>query len=95
MDISNLKPHKGQLDSASTLNKLLENSNVMASHEDCGRVQDPYSLRCAPQVHGACKQTLQHALEVINTELNSVTDNPLIFADQKKVNYKGEIISEG
>ena len=97
MDISNLKPHKGQLDSASNLNKLLENSNVMASHEDCGRVQDPYSLRCAPQVHGACRQTLHHAQEVINTELNSVTDNPLVFADQKKVisggNFHGEALA--
>lgn len=97
IDISNLKPHRGQLESASNLNKLLENSNVMASHEGCGRVQDPYSLRCAPQVHGACRQTLHHAQEVINTELNSVTDNPLIFADQNKVisggNFHGEALA--
>jgi histidine ammonia-lyase len=87
--ITLLKPHKGQLASVNNLNKLLENSPLKDSHPDCGKVQDPYSLRCVPQVHGACRQTLMHAKEVINTELNAVTDNPLIFVDS------GEVISGG
>ena len=97
LDISKLKPHKGQLECATNLNLLLKDSEVMSSHQGCGRVQDPYSLRCAPQVHGACRQTLHHAEEVLGTELNSVTDNPLIFVDQKKVisggNFHGEALA--
>lgn len=87
--ITSLKPHPGQIASVKNLNKLLENSPLKESHPDCGKVQDPYSLRCVPQVHGACRQTLKHAEEVISLELNAVTDNPLIFVDS------GEVISGG
>lgn len=87
--ITSLKPHPGQIASVKNLNKLLENSPLKESHPDCGKVQDPYSLRCVPQVHGACRQTLMHAEEVISLELNAVTDNPLIFVDS------GEVISGG
>ncbi len=87
--ISSLKPHKGQIAAVHNLNLLLANSPLKDSHPDCGKVQDPYSLRCVPQVHGACRQTLTHAEEVINTELNAVTDNPLIFVET------GEVISGG
>ena len=87
--ITSLKPHPGQIASVNNLNKLLLNSPLKDSHPDCGKVQDPYSLRCVPQVHGACRQTLKHAHEVISLELNAVTDNPLIFVD------KGEVISGG
>jgi histidine ammonia-lyase len=92
--ISQLKPHQGQLDCNYNLNALLHGSELKDSHPDCGKVQDPYSLRCVPQVHGACRQTLRHADEVFSIELNSVTDNPLIFHETKEVisggNFHGE-----
>ncbi|ATH09423.1 histidine ammonia-lyase [Halobacteriovorax marinus] len=95
--ISQLKPHPGQIDSCNNLNNLLADSEIKDSHDDCGKVQDPYSLRCVPQVHGACRQTLKHAREVISIELNSVTDNPLIFLEEDKVvsggNFHGEALS--
>lgn len=87
--ITELKPHAGQISVVQNLNKLLLNSPLKESHPDCGKVQDPYSLRCVPQVHGACRQTLIHSSEVISTELNAVTDNPLIFVET------GEVISGG
>ena len=97
-DISLLKPHPGQLAVSENLNKLLElPSEISESHKNCGKVQDPYSLRCVPQVHGAVRQTLNHAEEVLNYELNSVTDNPLIFIEKNKVvsggNFHGEAIA--
>lgn len=87
--ITSLKPHPGQIAVVENLNKLLANSPLNNSHPDCGKVQDPYSLRCVPQVHGACRQTLIHAEDIISTELNAVTDNPLIFVES------GEVISGG
>jgi histidine ammonia-lyase len=87
--ITSLKPHPGQIAVVENLNKLIANSPLKESHPDCGKVQDPYSLRCVPQVHGACRQTLIHAEDVISTELNAVTDNPLIFVET------GEVISGG
>jgi histidine ammonia-lyase len=87
--ITMLKPHIGQIACMKNLNKLILGSHLKDSHPDCNKVQDPYSLRCVPQVHGACRQTLIHAEEVIHTELNAVTDNPLIFVDS------GEVISGG
>jgi histidine ammonia-lyase len=87
--ITQLKPHKGQIACVENLNKLVANSALKDSHPDCNKVQDPYSLRCVPQVHGACRQTLIHAEEVLNVELNAVTDNPLIFVET------GEVISGG
>ncbi len=95
--ITKLKPHQGQIQVVQNLNALLSNSPLKDSHPDCGKVQDPYSLRCVPQVHGACRQTLRHAEEVFNVEINSVTDNPLIFVEEKIVvsggNFHGEAIA--
>lgn len=95
--ISSLKPHKGQVDTCENLNRILTDSEIAKSHENCGKVQDPYSLRCVPQVHGAIRQTIKHAEEVINVEINSVTDNPLIFCDQDLVlsggNFHGEALA--
>lgn len=95
--ISSLKPHPGQLDVVVNLNNILEGSLIKDSHRECTKVQDPYSLRCVPQVHGACRQTLIHAREVITTELNAVTDNPLIFVQEQKVisggNFHGEALA--
>jgi histidine ammonia-lyase len=95
--ISILKPQPGQLDVSRNLLKIIKGSEIVVSHKDEGKVQDPYSLRCIPQVHGACRQTLRHAEEVLNIELNSVTDNPLVFADTGDVisggNFHGEALA--
>ncbi len=80
-----LRPHTGAVESAENVRRLMADSEILASHANCDRVQDPYSLRCIPQVHGACRDALRHACEVIETEINSVTDNPLIFGDDDVV----------
>lgn len=80
--IQDLRPHKGQSASASNLRRLLADSEIVESHKDCPMVQDAYSLRCMPQVHGATRQALRHAREVFEIEINSSTDNPLVFADE-------------
>lgn len=77
-----LRPHVGQMASARNLTRLVAGSELMASHKDCGQVQDGYSLRCAPQVHGATRDALAYARQVFQIEINAVTDNPLIFADR-------------
>jgi len=81
------RPQTGQRESARRLRELLEGSEIRQSHIDCRRVQDAYSLRCAPQVHGAVRDTLREAKRVFDIELNSATDNPLVF--------DSEIISGG
>lgn len=73
-----VRPHPGQAQTAKNLRILLDNSQIMASHAECAKVQDPYSLRCMPQVHGATRDALNWAREVVRRELNSVTDNPTI-----------------
>src|SRR5205814_5116950 len=77
--IHKVRPHGGQLETASNLRKLLEGSQIRESHRDCTRVQDAYSLRCIPQVHGAVRDTLAHCREVMEVEINSAVDNPLVF----------------
>ncbi|MBC7903645.1 MAG: histidine ammonia-lyase [Gemmatimonadaceae bacterium] len=74
-----LRPYKGNQLVAQRLRHLLDGSEIMQSHIDCGRVQDPYSLRCMPQVHGASRNAWLHLSQLTLTELNSVTDNPIIF----------------
>jgi len=86
--VHRLRAHRGQLATSDNLRMLLADSEVMRSHRDCGKVQDAYSLRCAPQIHGAAKDGIGHAVGVLETEANSVTDNPLVFAG-------GDIISGG
>ncbi len=83
-----IRPHHGQQVVASNIRKLLEGSEILTSHRDCGKVQDPYSLRCVPQVHGASRDALDYARACIEIELNSVTDNPLVFE-------AGDILSGG
>jgi histidine ammonia-lyase len=81
---------KGQIDSAMVFRHLLgEESEISLSHVNCEKVQDPYSLRCQPQVLGACLTQIRHAADVLGTEANGVTDNPLVFQDT------GDIISGG
>jgi len=76
-----IRPHPGQIAVAANVRALLDGSQILESHRHCGKVQDPYSLRCIPQVHGASRDALAHACEVVERELNSVTDNPLVFDD--------------
>lgn len=86
------RPHPGQTISAARLLRLLEGSQIRASHISCRRVQDAYSLRCAPQAHGAVRDTIAEARRVFSIELNSATDNPLVFADEilSGGNFHGE-----
>ncbi|MGR6964363.1 histidine ammonia-lyase [Geodermatophilus sp. URMC 61] len=82
-DLHALRPHPGQAESAANLRRLLHGSGIMASHRgpECTRVQDAYSLRCAPQVHGAARDTVAHAAAVAGRELASAIDNPVITPD--------------
>ena len=84
-----LRPQTGQTRTAARLRALLANSQINQSHAACGRVQDPYTLRCVPQVLGAARDTLIHAGAIFSVELGAVTDNPLIFSDD------GEVLSGG
>ncbi|HEY3202640.1 MAG TPA: histidine ammonia-lyase [Thermoanaerobaculia bacterium] len=84
------RPHPGAVASASNLRSLLRGSAIRESHRGCGRVQDNYALRCMPQVHGAARDAFAHAREVLEREMNSATDNPLVFAAGR-----GDIISGG
>ena len=93
-DIVRLRPHPGALDVAAELRSHLMGSQIAPSHADCGRVQDAYSLRAVPQVHGATLDVLRHAERVLATEFASVTDNPLILPDDAS-EYGGEVISGG
>ncbi len=86
--IHEIRPHKGQQEVARNVRELLVDSEILESHRHCGKVQDPYCLRCVPQVHGASRDGLRYCRGVIETELNSVTDNPLVFEN-------GDIISGG
>jgi histidine ammonia-lyase len=86
------RPHPGQIKSAANLTRLLDGSEIRHSHITCRRVQDAYSLRCAPQVHGAVRDTLAEARRSFEIELNSVTDNPLVIEDEiiSGGNFHGE-----
>lgn len=89
-----LKPHQGQLDSAKNLYNLLQNSEIHESHKNCGRVQDMYSLRCMPQVHGASREVLSTSRKMIQVEMNSVSDNPLVFIEEKDTVSAGHFHAE-
>lgn len=88
-----LRPFSGNQIVAKRLRSILEGSEIMQSHIDCGRVQDPYSLRCMPQVHGASRNAWSHLKELTEVELNSVTDNPIIFSESDTIsggNFHGQ-----
>ncbi len=103
--IHKVRPHPGQLKTAANLRKLLEGSQIRDSHRgpECKKVQDAYSMRCIPQVHGAVRDTLAHAREVFEIEMNSAVDNPLVFPEAKQVGERksvaeiagGDVISGG
>ncbi len=94
--IHKVRPHNGQLTTAANLRKMLEGSQLRESHRDCDRVQDAYSLRCMPQVHGAVRDTLAHCREVMEIEVNSAVDNPLVFVkNPKQAHGEGDVLSGG
>jgi histidine ammonia-lyase len=83
--IQQVRPHPGQAACAANLRRLLVDSEVMLSHADCAKVQDAYSLRCMPQVHGTARDAIDHITAVVEREMSSATDNPLVFADTREV----------
>ncbi len=83
------RPFGGQVTSAANLARLMAGSGINASHVNCGRVQDAYSMRCAPQVHGAAREALTWVRHIVQTEMNAATDNPMVFA------VEGDIVSGG
>jgi histidine ammonia-lyase len=108
--IHKARPHSGQMKTAANLRKMLEGSQIRESHRNCGRVQDAYSLRCIPQVHGAVRDTLSHCRQVFEIEVNSAVDNPLVFltgrdhvgtgasarpGERSSPNVSGDVISGG
>jgi histidine ammonia-lyase len=94
--IHKVRPHNGQRTTAANLRKMLEGSQLRESHRDCDRVQDAYSLRCMPQVHGAVRDTLTHCREVMEIEVNSAVDNPLVFVkNPKQADGEGDVLSGG
>jgi histidine ammonia-lyase len=86
--IAAVRPHPGHAAVAAKVRRLLAGSEILEAHRHCGKVQDPYCLRCAPQVHGASRDALGYAAGVVETELNGVTDNPLVFET-------GDVVSGG
>ena len=92
--IQNVRGHGGQIAVAGVLRELMHDSEIRASHEGCDRVQDPYSIRCQPQVMGACLDVLRHVCSVLETEANAVTDNPLVFTDTRAVLSGGNFHAE-
>jgi histidine ammonia-lyase len=87
--LAELKGHAGHARAAANVRACMAGSQVLTSHTDCDRVQDPYSLRCVPQIHGAFKAALAHVGEILASELNAVTDNPVLFPET------GETVSAG
>jgi len=92
-DLIKLRPHQGAILVAKRIRAFLKDSRFIESHKDCGRVQDPYSIRCIPQVHGASRDAFLHFKEVVECELNSITDNPIIFNENRTIsggNFHGQ-----
>jgi histidine ammonia-lyase len=92
--IQSVRGHGGQIAVAAVLRDLMTGSDIRASHIGCDRVQDPYSIRCQPQVVGACLDVLRHVCTVLETEANAVTDNPLVFTDSRSVLSGGNFHAE-
>jgi histidine ammonia-lyase len=81
--IQRVRPHPGQAAAADNMLRITQNSEIISSHKDCSRVQDAYTLRCSPQVHGASHDAIQYARRVVETEMNASTNNPLFFHAEK------------
>jgi len=80
--IHRIRPHVGQTASADNMARITSSSEIISSHKDCNRIQDAYTLRCSPQIHGASKDAISHVKSVVDIEINSCTTNPLIMPDQ-------------
>ncbi|MFN3532765.1 MAG: histidine ammonia-lyase [Candidatus Brocadia sp.] len=95
--IHDVRPHPGQIISADNLRRIIQNSEIVSSHKDCTRVQDAYSIRCSPQVHGASIDALHYARRVLEIEMNAATDNPLIFPETDQIisggNFHGQPVA--
>lgn len=91
-----LRPYPGNIEVASNIRTLLKNSEIISSHANCSKVQDPYSMRCIPQVHGASRDAYAHLKKTIEIEINSVTDNPVVFSETSTIsggNFHGQPIA--
>ncbi len=95
--IHQVRPHPGQILTADNMERITRNSEIISSHKDCSRIQDAYTLRCSPQVHGTSKDAITYAKRVVETEMNSSTNNPLIFAESEEFllggNFHGQPVA--
>jgi histidine ammonia-lyase len=95
--IHQVRPHPGQIAAAANMERITRNSEIISSHSDCSRIQDAYTLRCSPQVHGATKDAIAYCRRVVETELNASTSNPLIFAESEEFllggNFHGQPVA--
>jgi histidine ammonia-lyase len=95
--IHHVRPHPGQAAAADNMNRITRDSEIITSHKDCSRIQDAYTLRCSPQVHGASKDAITYARKVVETEMNSSTNNPLIFPESQEFllggNFHGQPVA--
>ena len=92
-ELHEIRPFKGSVKVAERMRNLFKDSQNITSHENCERVQDPYSMRCIPQVHGASRNAYYHLLELAEIEMNSVTDNPIVLSDSEAIsggNFHGQ-----
>jgi histidine ammonia-lyase len=96
-EIHDVRAHPGQKDCAAHLRRILAGSELVETHVNCSKVQDPYSLRCMPQVHGAAREGMAFARRILEVEVNSATDNPLVFTETERIvsggNFHGQPIS--
>jgi len=88
-ELHQIRPFAGNIEVAARMRRLFKNSQNMASHTGCARVQDPYSLRCIPQVHGASRNAFHHLKELVEIEMNSVTDNPIVISSEEALSGGG------
>ncbi len=97
LDIQTARPHPGQMKVAKNFRRLMKKSEITISHKNCPRIQDAYSIRCIPQVHGAVRDVLSYVRKVLSIEINSATDNPLVFPEKNKIesggNFHGEPVA--
>jgi histidine ammonia-lyase len=95
--IHEVRPHPGQAAAADNMARITRHSEIITSHKDCARIQDAYTLRCSPQVHGAARDAIGYCRRVIETEMNSSTNNPLVFADTEEFllggNFHGQPVA--
>ena len=95
-ELHDIRPFEGSKLVAARMLKFLKNSENLKAHEECERVQDPYSMRCVPQVHGASRNAFEHLKQMANTELNSVTDNPIVLSAEESIsggNFHGQLMA--